>query len=179
MHRNKIINLLKIYQPTPREFSYKNRILKFIEENNNCFDRELETGHITGSAWLINKTGDKVLLMHNAKLNKWLQPGGHADGNSDILSVAIKEASEESGISSISAVSKKIFDIDIHKIPANKKEQTHFHYDIRFILQVTSNEEMAINRESHELLWCGKDIKSLPTKEESVLRMHRKWTNQI
>ena len=179
MHRNKVINLLKLYQPTHKEFGYKNRLLKFIDENKNCFDRELETGHITGSAWLINKTGDKALLIHHAKLNKWLQPGGHADGDPDILSVAIKEASEESGISSISPVSEEIFDIDIHEIPANKKEQSHFHYDIRFILQVTSDEEITINRESHELLWYGKDIKSLPTKEESVLRMHRKWTNQI
>lgn len=177
MHRNKIIKLLNQYQPTIKEVEFKSKILKFIEENIDCFSRNLDIGHITGSAWLINKNGDKALLTHHAKLNTWLQLGGHADGDQDILRVALKEASEESGISSIKAISEEIFDIDVHQIPANKKEKAHIHYDIRFILQVSSDEEIKINHESNELLWINKNIKELPTKEESILRMHKKWTN--
>jgi 8-oxo-dGTP pyrophosphatase MutT (NUDIX family) len=80
----------------------------------------------------------------------WLQLGGHADGDNDILRVALKEASEESGISSIKDISEEIFDIDVHQIPANKNEKAHIHYDIRFILQVSSDEKIKINHESNE-----------------------------
>ena len=177
MHRNKIIKLLKQYQPTVKEVEFKSKILKFIEENADCFSRNLDIGHITGSSWLINKNGDKALLTHHAKLNTWLQLGGHADGDNDILRVALKEASEESGISSIKDISEEIFDIDVHQIPANKNEKAHIHYDIRFILQVSSDEKIKINHESNELLWINKNIVNLPTKEESILRMHKKWTN--
>lgn len=176
MHRNEIINLLNEYQPAlSKELKAKERLLKFIKENQDCFKRELEIGHVTGSAWLLNKDGDKALLMHHAKLDRWFQVGGHADGNSDILAVAIKEAQEESGIISIEAVNPGIFDLDIHEIQANSKDKAHYHYDVRFLLKVTSDEELQINEEAKALLWVGKDINKLPTREESILRMHQKW----
>jgi 8-oxo-dGTP pyrophosphatase MutT (NUDIX family) len=177
MHRKKILKLLERYKPSFKEdHKAKEDIIIFVDENYNCFDRELEKGHITGSSWLLNKQGDKALLMHHMKLDKWLQPGGHADGDSDILAVAIKEAQEESGINAIEAVDGNIFDIDIHLIPENSKDKSHFHYDVRFLLQVKSDEELSNNGESKELRWINRgDIHSL-TKEESVVRMHNKWT---
>lgn len=175
MHRNTLISLLEKYIATAQEIESKNNILSFIKANPNCFDRELEIGHITGSAWLINKTGDKALLLHHRKLDKWFQLGGHADGDSDILSVAIKEAQEESGIQDIELVMNEIFDIDIHKIPANSKEKEHFHYDVRFILQVKSDEDFVSNQESKELRWISKNRHELPTEEESVTRLFDKW----
>ena len=180
MHRNKVISLLNRYQPTIlKEIVAKTKMLEFIQTNENCFERTLEIGHITGSAWLLNKNLDQALLIHHAKLNKWFQLGGHDDGDSDILNVAIKEAQEESGILAIEAVIPDIFDIDIHEIPANKKDQVHFHYDIRFLLKVTSNEEIQINEEAKALAWIGKDESKLPTIEESILRMHQKWISLI
>jgi 8-oxo-dGTP pyrophosphatase MutT (NUDIX family) len=114
--------------------------------------------------------------MHHAKLDRWLQLGGHCDGDVDVLAVAIKEAQEESGIIGIKPVSPEIFDIDIHLIPANKNEQEHYHYDVRFLLQVTSDEEIVSNRESKELRWIKKDSSQLPTNELSVIRMFKKWS---
>jgi 8-oxo-dGTP pyrophosphatase MutT (NUDIX family) len=178
MKRNNLIKLLERYNPVGDEAVAKAEMLKFIRANENCFDREFKIGHITGSSWLINKQGDKALLMHHAKLDKWLQLGGHADGESDILAVAIKEASEESGIKAIEPKSSDIFDIDIHKIPANKKDKEHFHYDVRFLLQVTSEENIEVNEESKELRWISKDKKELPTNEMSVVRMFQKWKRQ-
>ncbi|MCT4635864.1 MAG: NUDIX hydrolase [Rickettsiales bacterium] len=176
MHRNNLLELLEKYIPSSEEESKaKEDIIIFVNENHNCFERELEKGHITGSSWLLNKEGDKALLMHHRKLNRWFQPGGHADGDSDILAVAIKEAQEESGINAIEAVDGNIFDIDIHLIPENKKENAHYHYDIRFLLQVKSDEELSNNGEAKELRWVNRsDVISL-TKEESVVRMVRKW----
>lgn len=175
MHRKTLIELLEKYTPAPQEADSKQNILFFIESNPNCFDRTLEVGHITGSAWLVNKSGDKALLMHHRKLDKWLQLGGHADGESDILSVALKEAQEESGIQNIEPVMNDIFDIDIHKIPSNSKEREHFHYDVRFLLQVKSDEDFLSNQESKELRWISKNKKELPTNEESVTRLFDKW----
>ncbi|MGC2310840.1 MAG: NUDIX hydrolase [Candidatus Babeliaceae bacterium] len=151
MDRHTLIHLLQQYIPTNEELLFQKEIISFIHKHENCFDRSLEIGHITASAWLLNKDHSKALLMHHTKLNKWFQLGGHCDGNPDVLSVALKEAQEESGIMSILPVDSNIFDIDIHLIPENSREKAHYHYDIRFLLHVTSNEQIVQNSESKEL----------------------------
>src|SRR5687768_7207233 len=124
--------LLSHYQPfDEQEYAYKEKIITFLNEYDDAFERFLEVGHITASAWLINKENTHALLMHHRKLNMWVQLGGHCDGNADALAVAIKEAQEESGIMDIKPVMSEIFDIDVHVIPENKKEKAHYHYDIR------------------------------------------------
>ena len=145
MHREKLIKLLNEYTPTQEEILFKDKILSFVNQYENCFERSLEIGHITASSWLLNKEKTKALLMHHAKLNMWVQLGGHCDGDPDVLEVAIKEAQEESGIQNIKAVSDKIFDIDIHLIPETKKEKSHYHYDVRFLLYVASDERIIQN----------------------------------
>lgn len=176
MHRSKLLDLLERYIPFyQEEVKVKKDMIEFVNNNHNCFDRRLEEGHITGSAWLLNKDGDKALLMHHRKLDKWLQPGGHADGDTDVLAVAVKEAREESGIKAIEVVNGDIFDIDIHLIPENSIEKEHFHYDIRFLLQVKSDEELSNNGESKELRWLDADDMIHLTEEKSVVRMVNKW----
>lgn len=177
LKRTRLINLLEAYNSTyPEEQVFKKEMLEFIDKNPDCFERSLAIGHITASAWLLNKDGSCALLMHHSKLDKWFQLGGHCDGDSDALAVAIKEAQEESGINCIEPVSADIFDIDIHLIPANSREQAHYHYDVRFLLKVTSDEEVIQNRESKELRWIGKDINQLPTQAQSIIRMFEKWS---
>jgi 8-oxo-dGTP pyrophosphatase MutT (NUDIX family) len=178
MHRNRLITLLEQYNPADhKEQAFKKQILEFVAQNPDCFERSLVIGHITASAWLLNKEHTCALLMHHAKLDKWFQLGGHCDGNSDPLAVAIKEAQEESGIEGIAPLSSAIFDIDIHLIPANSKEKEHYHYDIRFLLHVISDEDVVQNSESKELRWIDKDYTKLPTSSDSVIRMFDKWVN--
>ncbi len=168
--------MLNEYHPSaPEEQEYKTRMLTFIKDHDDCFERSLAIGHITASAWLLNKAQTHALLMHHAKLDRWVQLGGHCDGDPDVLNVAIKEAQEESGIQGIEPVSNTIFDIDIHLIPANSKEKEHYHYDVRFLLRVTSDKDVVQNNESKELRWISKDKNELPTKEQSVTRMFKKW----
>lgn len=172
MHRNYIKSLLLKYQPTAyEELGYKQHMLEFINTCENCFDRSCMPGHFTGSSLLLNKAGTQCLLMHHTKLNKWLQLGGHCDGDSNILNVAIKEAQEESGINNISPISEEIFDIDMHMIPQVKQDAPHYHFDVRFLLQVTSDEVIVQNSESLELRWFDLNLENLPTKERSVTRM--------
>jgi len=175
MKRNSLLAMLERYVPWQEEAVFKDDMIAFIKQHDTCFERSLSIGHVTASAWLLSKDGAKALLMHHAKLNQWFQLGGHCDGNSDVLEVAIKEAQEESGIVHIVPVSHEIFDIDIHLIPANTKEAAHYHYDIRFLLQVISDEQIVQNSESKELRWIGKNIDELPTDKRSVARMRSKW----
>lgn len=176
MKRLNLTELLKKYNPSaPEEVEFKKEILSFVGKHEDCFERFLQIGHITASCWLLNKDGSKALLLHHAKLNRWFQLGGHCDGDSDVLAVAIKEAQEESGIENIVPVSSDIFDIDIHLIPENSREKAHYHYDIRFLLKVVGDEQVIQNRESKELRWIEKDSKALPTDTHSVVRMFNKW----
>lgn len=178
MHRNAVLSLLKKYRSNfLEEAMYKDQIIAFIKKHNNCFDRDLSIGHITGSCWLLNKDCSKALLMHHRKLNKWLQLGGHADGESDILQVAIKEAQEESGVDFIIPIDQNIFDIDVHFIPGNDKEKEHFHYDIRFLLRIDSDEKIKPNFESKEMRWFSFDELLQTMQEKSILRMCKKWQN--
>lgn len=175
MHRNQLLTLLEAYHPTgPEEVQFKKQMTVFIKEHPNCFERTLEIGHITGSAFILNKEHTHGLLLHHTKLDKWFQLGGHCDGDSDVLGVAIKEAQEESGIMGIEPLSAEIFDIDIHRIPENKREKAHDHYDVRFLLQVTSDEKLVQNAESKELRWVPLDMSDLPTDNPSVVRMFNK-----
>ncbi|HIE65359.1 MAG TPA: NUDIX domain-containing protein [Nitrospiria bacterium] len=176
MHRNNIIQQLLSYEVTwKNESSMVKRLIDFILSNTECFERHLKKGHVTGSAWVVNKGGTHVLLTHHKKLNKWLQLGGHADGDSDILRVALREVYEESGLEQAEALSGGIFDIDIHQIPRRGEEPGHYHYDIRYAIQATGSETYIVSDESHDLSWI--DIRKLEqkTNDESILRMASKW----
>lgn len=176
-----ILNLkekLEAYIPScAQEAEHRRGMILFMEQYPNCFERTLAVGHFTGSAWLLNKERTAALLMHHTKLNKWLQLGGHCDGNSNILEVAIREAQEESGILNIVPLSQDIFDIDIHLIPERGHEKAHYHYDVRFLLGVNSDEQVIQNRESKELRWISKPTQ-VPTANPSVVRMFNKWLKQ-
>lgn len=178
MHRIPLQEKLSSYQPAcPSEREYKKHIVEFMENNSDCFERSLAIGHITASCWLLNKDHSKALMLHHAKLNRWFQLGGHCDGDPDTLAVALKEAQEESGIMGIEPLSVDIFDIDVHLIPDNPKEKAHYHYDIRYLLHVVSDEQLVQNSESKELRWIEKSRHALPTDNPSVVRMFDKWVS--
>lgn len=181
MHREFILNLLDDYSAfDATEHQMHQDLTTFVRENENCFDRSLAAGHITGSAWLVDTNLEYVFFTHHKKLNKWFQPGGHSDGDANTLAVSMREASEESGIEDvfIQPIHNSIFDIDVHKIPANKKEAEHFHYDIRFLLEADKKHPLKISEESNEITWIA--VKDIPdyTQEESIMRMIKKM-NQL
>ena len=176
MHRKPLQTLLDNYALThPSEQEMTERYLQFVEAHDNCFDRGLLIGHVTGSAWLVNTSATHVLLTHHRKLNMWLQLGGHADGNPDIIAVAKREAREESGIENIALVSPQILSLDIHKIPARKKEPEHYHYDATFAFRTIDTDEFNVSEESHALEWIEISKLHERTTEESMARMAEKW----
>lgn len=176
MHRNNLLTQLNVYRAVnDEEEQSRLRTIEFVKTTSRCFERSNPQGHITGSAWLLDRTGRRVLLTHHRKLNRWLQLGGHADGNPDVLQVAIEEAQEESGIIDIAPVTENIFDVDVHLIPARKNDPEHFHYDIRYLLRVTDSEEYKISHESIDLKWVSPDEFSKIPIDRSVQRLYEKW----
>lgn len=177
MHRQQLIQKLNHYRLLFVDEQKKiDDILTFIDTNKNCFDRELSVGHITASSWLENHDGELALLGLHKKLGIWVQLGGHADGDSNTLAVAVREAQEESGIQEIEPVSEEIFDVDIHLIPARLNEPEHFHYDIRYHLRVTRDVEYRVNDELHGLKWMSvQGVYDLPKPNDSLIRMAEKW----
>ena len=176
MHRQALLQLLADYrQQHALEAVATDELTAFVQANSDCFERSLLCGHVTGSAWLVSEDNACVLLTHHKKLNRWLQLGGHADGDSDILSVALREAEEESGLSDIELACPGIFDIDIHAIPARKNEPEHFHYDVRFAFRAAGDQSFVVSDESNHLAWVPVIRLAEFVEDESMLRMADKW----
>lgn len=173
--------LQKYAESHPEQKITADRMLDFVRSTPHCFERSHAAGHMTGSAWLLNPTGDKALLTLHHNLQRWMQTGGHADGDPDTLRVALKEAEEESGITGIVPITEEIFDIDIHLIPARpaKGEPAHFHYDVRYLLRAP-HEQYAISHESDDLAWWSAEDFATRAAEldASVLRMAELWMQQ-
>lgn len=170
--REPLVKLLKDYAPSESDrANVVARIIAFIERCQNCADRSNLEGHLTGSAWIVNPARTRTLLLHHRKLNKWMQPGGHADGDLDLFQVALREAREESGLRNIRPVSREVFDVDIHQIPEHKGVPAHYHYDVRFLFEADDSECPQRNEESHEVAWIALADISKYTDEASVVRM--------
>ena len=167
--------LLKIYiQKNPYEVNAM-KMLNFFDNHDGCFEKDNLPGHFTGSAWVISPDKNKILMTHHKKLNMWLQLGGHADGEKDLKSVALKEAKEESGFNNFSILSEEIFDLDIHKIESMNEEPEHLHYDVRFLLEADPNEQdIIISEESHDVKWIHLDDVLEYNSEKSISRMVKK-----
>jgi 8-oxo-dGTP pyrophosphatase MutT (NUDIX family) len=179
MHRNTLLNLLKNHHPIdPHEALFTEQTIDFVQENTDCFERTLLIGHVTGSAWILDKSRQFTLLTHHRKLDKWFQTGGHCDGDSDVLNVALKEAQEETGLSDIQIISPNIFDIDIHGIPERKGVPAHLHYDVRFLFEADINQAFTVSSESTDLAWVALSEVSKLNNSESIMRMVLKSTNQ-
>lgn len=181
MHRRDLLDMLDAYSTRfNMEAGYITRTVNFVERFPDCFNREQLNGHVTGSAWVVNPNRDRVLLMHHRKHDQWFQPGGHADGDHDILRVALKETQEETGIGAqhIRLVDGRIFDVDIHTIPESRHDPRHEHYDIRFLIEIDDRLPVPGNDESHQVLWAPLHEASRFNNNLSTYRMVEK-TRQL
>lgn len=156
MHRRQLLTLLRDYRTRfLDEAAMLARTRRFVLEHERCFDRSLGHGHVSGSAWVVNPARSHVFLLHHRKLELWLQPGGHADNNHDIIEVALNETAEESGADreAIRLLSEGIFDLDVHLVRETPTEPRHWHYDIRFLVELDDRLHLPGNDESHAVAW--------------------------
>ena len=177
MQRDAVLNLLRAHLRLaldPQEAAMGADILRFVGQHEDCLRRSCVPGHLTGSAWIVDPVRQRALLTHHRKLDKWLQLGGHADGDPDLLAVALREAREESGLTRLRVVSAAIFDVDRHVIPARKTEPEHYHYDVRFLIEADPAEPLTVTSESKDLAWVALAEVTTLNPEESMARMVRK-----
>lgn len=180
MHeRRPLARLLEDYrQRHPEEEAVVRAFEALLPDPGPVFERSRLAGHYTGSAWVVSGDGGRVLLTHHRKLGRWLQLGGHADGDADLARVALREAGEESGLADL-VPEPHIFDLDRHAIPARGSEPEHWHYDVRFVVRATGSEAFAVNEESLALAWRPiTEIAADPAADESMRRMATKWLSR-
>jgi len=163
----------------PDEEPHRRQMIELLEGVPDCFQRSAFPAHFTGSALVVSADGSRALLHHHRKLNRWLQFGGHCDGDEDVLRVARRETFEESGIEGLIVASARPFDLDIHAIPAFNGEPAHFHYDVRYVFIAPENAESTRSDESHELRWFAPvEMNDLPL-DAGLRRLMRKWQRLV
>jgi 8-oxo-dGTP pyrophosphatase MutT (NUDIX family) len=185
MYRRPLLDMLARYRAVfPAEADVVDRMCALVEDHADCFLRTCRPGHITGAAWIFSADRRRCLLTHHRKLDRWLQMGGHADGQWHVEEVALREAREESGMTRFDFVPidgmLMPLDVDVHQIPARYDESgqlledAHEHHDVRFLLIADAGQETCCSDESYEIAWFTPDEIERLTDEESVLRMLRK-----
>lgn len=170
------VSLVAAYDPEhdPAQRAARSAILTLLADGPCVLYRShTEPGHLTASSWIQSPCGEFVLLCFHRQAQRWLQLGGHVDGDGDLVRAAMREAQEESGIAAFDLVVPGVFDIDIHPIPARGDEPAHFHFDVRFLLRARS-EEIVCSAESLELRWVKESSITSVTQEPSILRMAEK-----
>jgi len=184
VHRKPLLELLERYLArNPDERPTVDHMRQFVRANPDCFLRACVDGHVTASAWIVSHDGSSFLLTHHAKLGRWLQLGGHADGDTDLVEVAKREAREESGLCAFTLASPDgdslPLDVDVHLIPARGDEPAHLHHDVRYLLVAGPDPVLSISPESLELRWFARASAEVVLQEESLRRMARKAESWI
>lgn len=173
MTREKLIENIKNYKPfNEQEEMDKFLILDWIMKNENAFSRENTVAHMTASAWVVNKDRNKVLMVYHNIYNSWSWLGGHADGETDLLAVALREVKEEAGITNVHPVSEEIFSMESLTVDGHVKKgryvSSHLHLNITYLLETDSEECVSIKADENSgVAWF--------TPEEALQKSTEPW----
>jgi 8-oxo-dGTP pyrophosphatase MutT (NUDIX family) len=147
MNREDLLDDLAAFSAeTPGEHESLDRLRRFVAAPHDPFARENPVGHVTGSAIIARPDGSAFLLVHHRKLGRWLQPGGHTEeSDASVYDSALREVREETGIAALEApLGRRIFDVDVHPIPAHGRDPEHSHFDVRFLFTTKSDVDRAL-----------------------------------
>jgi 8-oxo-dGTP pyrophosphatase MutT (NUDIX family) len=128
-------------------------ILRWIDEHPDALQRSCTAGHLTGSALVVDAEGRRITLLRHRKLARWLQPGGHADGEANLAATALREATEETGIEGLRVVVPAV-DLDVHRVEP-PGESPHLHLDVRYLVIAPPAARLRGNHESTGLVWVA------------------------
>ena len=149
MSREKLIDDITRYIPfNEQEEMDKRIILEFLRNNENAFLRANEIAHMTASSWVVNKERTKVLLAYHRIYDSWTWTGGHADGETDLLAVALKELKEETGVKNARPVSESIYSIETLTVDGHEKHgkyvPCHLHMNVTYLLEADETETLTV-----------------------------------
>jgi len=148
-------------------------ILELLDEHGPVLaERTTAPGHLTGSAMVVDPSSGRVLVLLHTKLRRWLQPGGHADGDHELAGVALREATEETGIDGLEVLVPAV-DVDIHTVDHGDALGEHLHLDLRFVVVAPPDAAAPGNHESLELRWVDPDGLAELADEPGLLRLAR------
>ena len=168
-----LLKQLKAYVPyNEQEANDKEVMIKLLEKESDIFTRENEVAHFTASSWLVNKEHTKVLMIYHNIYHSWSWTGGHADGDTDSLAVAMREAMEETGVKTITPVSEDIFSIEILTVDGHIKRgkyvPSHLHLNVTYLLEADEAEVLHIKQDENSgVAWF--------TLEEALEKCSEPW----
>ena len=168
-----LLKQLKAYAPyNEQETNDKEVMIKLLEKESDIFTRENEVAHFTASSWLVNKEHTKVLMIYHNIYHSWSWTGGHADGDMDLLAVAMREAMEETGVKTITPVGEDIFSIEILTVDGHIKRgkyvPSHLHLNVTYLLEADEAEVLHIKQDENSgVAWF--------TLEEALEKCSEPW----
>lgn len=165
-HARKAIEAADVAAPSE---PHRRAVLEFLDTHDDALHRSCREGHLTGSALVVQDGGERFVLLRHRKLRRWLQPGGHCDGDANLAGVALREASEETGIDGL-RVHPVAIDVDVHEVdpPA---EGPHLHLDARYLVVAPAGADLAGNHESTAIRWAAEDDLDVLDADEGTRRM--------
>jgi len=147
-------------------------MIAFLNEHEDALSRTCLAGHFTASALVLDAERERGLLTLHKKLGRWLQLGGHCDGDANLAAVALRECREESGIEGL-AIDPRPVDVDVHPIPARPGEPEHLHLDVRYVVHAPVGAEAVVGPESRELRWFAPEELAGVETDETLRRLFR------
>ena len=186
MNLNELTAQISQYTPcNEQEQADKKNILCFLAENENAFLRENELAHMTASAWVVNHDHTKVLMVYHKIYDSWSWTGGHADGETDLLSVALREVTEETGIRHVRPVSENIFSLEVLTVDGHEKRgryvPSHLHMNVTYLLEADETEPLIIcEAENKAVAWFSlEDALKASSEPWFVTRIYQKLNNKL
>lgn len=181
----KWVDSINKYAPcNEQEQMDKQVILQCINTFKDVLTRDNEVAHITSSAFIVNRTRDKVLMIHHNIYNSWSWTGGHADGEEDLLSVAIREAKEETGVINIYPVSSDIFSLDVLTVVGHIKRgryvSAHLHLSVAYLLEADVKDVLIVKEDENSgVRWIPIDEVNVYSSEPHMREVYGKLIDKV
>ena len=182
----KLIDEIKAYQPCcEQEERDKAVILAFLDVYDDAFLRENLVAHMTASAWVVNPARDKVLMVYHKLYDSWAWTGGHADGETDLLSVALRECREETGVQHVRPVTEEIYSLEILTVDGHEKRgqyvPSHLHLNLTYLLEADDADGLQVcEAENSGVRWFSlDDALTAPSEPWMIERVYRKLNAKI
>ena len=176
---------IESYKPyNEQEENDKQLMVKYIDTFEDVLTRENKMCHFTASNWIVNKERTKVLMIYHNIYKSWAWTGGHADGESNLLKVALKEAQEETGLENLKLLSEEIYGLQILTVDSHIKKgkfvPSHLHLDFCFLLEADENEPLKIKEDENSgVKWIDIDKAIEITKEEKMKPIYKKLNKKL